>query len=85
VVRTLGQLEVDTECQGADEDPGVGEGGWGPKSRHLESRAKAGARWVIEVSAGWTSPSSRGLCGGHALILSTGIAAGNRNPRGYIG
>jgi hypothetical protein len=29
------------------------------------------ARLDIEVSAGWVSPSSRGLCGGHALLLST--------------
>jgi hypothetical protein len=30
---------------------------------------------VLEVSAGWVNPSSRGLCGGDALLLSTG--AGN--------
>jgi hypothetical protein len=48
--------------------------------RHLESRAKASARLVLEVSAGWASPSSRGLWGGDALLLSTG-AAGNRNLR----
>jgi hypothetical protein len=31
------------------------------------------------VSLGWLSPSSRGLLGGNALLISTG-AAGNRNP-----
>jgi hypothetical protein len=35
------------------------------KSRHLESRAKAAASVVIEVSAGWASPSS------HACGLAT--------------
>jgi hypothetical protein len=30
---------------------------------HLESRPKASARWVLEVSAGWASASSRGLWG----------------------
>jgi hypothetical protein len=34
--------------------------GWG--CRHLESRAKAEARLGLEVSTGWASPSSRGLC-----------------------
>jgi hypothetical protein len=51
----------------------------GLTSRHLESRAKASARLVLKVSAGWLSPSSRGLRGGDALLLSTG-AAGSRNP-----
>ena len=32
------------------------------KSRHLESRAKEEARMVLEVTVGWVSPSSRGLC-----------------------
>jgi hypothetical protein len=36
--------------------------------RHrLESRAKAASQLGIEVSAGWESPSSRGLWGGSAL------------------
>jgi hypothetical protein len=39
--------------------------------RHLESRPKASARLVLEASAGWASPSSRGLWGGDALLLST--------------
>jgi hypothetical protein len=39
------------------------------------SGPKASARLVLEVSAGWASPSSRGLWGGDALPL----AAGNRN------
>jgi hypothetical protein len=38
------------------------------ESRHLESRAQAAARLDIEVSAGWVSPSSRGLWGGDALL-----------------
>ena len=46
----------------------------GLESRHLESRAKASARLVLEVSAGWASPFSRGLCGGDVLLLSTGAA-----------
>jgi hypothetical protein len=29
------------------------------------------SRLVLEVSAGWASPSSRGLWGGEALLLST--------------
>jgi hypothetical protein len=37
----------------------------------LESRAKAEARLDLEVSAGWVNPSSRGLWGGDALLLST--------------
>jgi hypothetical protein len=44
--------------------------------RHLARRAKATARLDVEVSAGWASPSSRGLRGGHALLLSTGAGAG---------
>ena len=40
----------------------------GFESRHLESRAKAAPRLVLEWSAGWASPSSRGLCGGGAAI-----------------
>ena len=51
------------------------------ESCHLEGRHEAVARLVLEVSAGWVSPSSRGLRGGDALLLSTG-AAGSRNPRG---
>jgi hypothetical protein len=38
---------------------------------HLESRPKAAERLDLEVSEGWASPSSRGLCGGDALLLST--------------
>jgi hypothetical protein len=34
----------------------------------------------LGVSAGWVNPSSRGLWGGHALLLPTG-AAGNRKSR----
>ena len=41
---------------------------------HPETRAKA--RLDLEVCTGWASPSSRGLWGGGALLLSTG-AAGN--------
>jgi hypothetical protein len=41
------------------------------KSRHLESGAKTEARRVLEVSVRWVGPSSRGLWGGHALLLST--------------
>jgi hypothetical protein len=36
----------------------------------LESRAKAAARWDLYVSAGWVSPSSRGMWSGDALLLS---------------
>jgi hypothetical protein len=39
-----------------------------------ESRPKAAARLDFEVSAGWLRPSSRGLWGGDALLLSTGAA-----------
>ena len=39
----------------------------------------ANPRLHLEVSAGWAGLSSRGLWGGHALLLSTG-AAGNINP-----
>ena len=42
------------------------------KRRHLESRPKAAARSDLEVFAGWASPCSRGMWGGHALLLSTG-------------
>ena len=35
----------------------------------LESRAKAAARLDLEVSAGWVSPSSRGVMGGAMLCL----------------
>jgi hypothetical protein len=38
-----------------------------PESRHLESTPKASARLVIEVSARWSSASSRALWGGDAL------------------
>jgi hypothetical protein len=41
---------------------------WGLESRRLESRAKAAARLDFEVSAGWASPSPRGLWGGDALL-----------------
>jgi hypothetical protein len=44
------------------------------ESRHLEIRAQAAARLVLEVPAGWVSPSSRGLWGGDALLLSTDAA-----------
>jgi hypothetical protein len=50
-----------------------------PAQGRLESRAKEDARLDFEVFAGWVSPSSRGLWGGDALLLSTG-AAGNRVP-----
>jgi hypothetical protein len=43
----------------------------------------ASARLVLEVSAGWASSSSRGLCCGHALLLSTG-AAGTWNPETFM-
>jgi hypothetical protein len=46
------------------------EEGW--ESRHLESRPKAEARLDLEVSAGWTSLFYRSLCGGDALLVSTG-------------
>jgi hypothetical protein len=36
----------------------------------LERRPKAAARLGLEASTGWASPSSRGLWGGHALLLS---------------
>jgi hypothetical protein len=42
----------------------------GLESRHLESRLKAAARLALEVSAGWVIPSSRGLWGENALLLS---------------
>jgi hypothetical protein len=41
-----------------------------PQGRHLESRPKAEARLDLEVPAGRGSPSSRGLWGGEALLLS---------------
>jgi hypothetical protein len=44
--------------------------GCGLESRHLESRPKAAARLDLEASAGWASPSSRGLWSGDALMLS---------------
>ena len=47
--------------------PGWAEGE-GLESRHLESRPRASARLDIEVSAGWVSPSSRGLWRGDALL-----------------
>jgi hypothetical protein len=34
------------------------------------------ARLDLEVSAGWVSPSSRNLCGGDALLLSTKVKVG---------
>jgi hypothetical protein len=37
------------------------------ESRLLESRSKTEARLDLAESAGWVSPSSRGLWGGHAL------------------
>ena len=40
----------------------------------LESRDKAAARLDIDVSAGWASPSSRGLWGGDALLLSPRVS-----------
>jgi hypothetical protein len=44
-----------------------------------ESRPRVIARLDLEVSVGWAGPSSHGLCGGNALLLSTGVAvAGNR-------
>jgi pentatricopeptide repeat protein len=64
-----------TGCRGES----FGNNALGLESRHLESRPKAAARLVLEVSAGWPSSSSRGLWGGDALLLSTGRAA-NRNP-----
>jgi hypothetical protein len=51
----------------------------GLESRQLESRRKEAARLDLEVSAGWVSPSSRGLWGGDALLPST-RAAGYRMP-----
>ena len=42
----------------------------GLESRHLESRAKGAAGLDLEVSAGWVSSPSRGLWGGHGLLLS---------------
>jgi hypothetical protein len=56
----------------------LGAGVW--ESRHLESRPKASARSVLEVSAGWAIPSFCGLCGNHALLFPTG-ATGNRHPK----
>jgi hypothetical protein len=47
------------------------------ESRRLESRPKTEARLVLEVSAGWASPSSRGISG-EGLCVFTG--AGNPNP-----
>jgi hypothetical protein len=44
------------------------------KAADLDSRAKAAATLDLEVSVGWVSPSSLGLWGGHALLLSTGAA-----------
>jgi hypothetical protein len=38
-----------------------------PQSRHLESRPKAAARLVLDLSARRASPSSRGLWGGRAV------------------
>jgi hypothetical protein len=45
---------------------------WVKGRRHLESRAKAAARWDLEVSAGWASPYSRGLWGCNAPLLAIG-------------
>jgi hypothetical protein len=42
-----------------------------PRSRHLESRPQAAARLDLEVPAGWVRSSSRGLCCGNALLLTT--------------
>jgi hypothetical protein len=42
--------------------------------------AHAAARLALGGSAGWVSPSSRGLWGGDPLLLSNG-AAGNRIPK----
>jgi hypothetical protein len=43
------------------------------ESRHLESRPKASARLDLEVSAGWANPSSRGMWGGDAVLLSISL------------
>jgi hypothetical protein len=40
----------------------------------LGSGPKASARLGLEGSAGWASPSSRGVWGGDALLLSTEIS-----------
>jgi hypothetical protein len=58
---------------GAPPSPGLGFG------KLPESRPRVIARLDLEVSVGWAGPSSHGLCGGNALLLSTGVAvAGNR-------
>ena len=44
--------------------------GWGLESC-FESRALTDARLVLEVAAGWSIPSSRGLWGGDGLLIST--------------
>ena len=43
------------------------------RSAASKSRANAAARLDRDVSAGWASSSSRGLCGGNALLPSTGL------------
>jgi predicted Zn-dependent protease len=49
---------------------GAPRGSLGLERRHLESRAKAAAiLLVLEVPAGWASPSSRGLWGVATLCL----------------
>jgi hypothetical protein len=72
----LGKKRIQNRhCAGAGLRFGaLGDGVW-KESRHLESRPKAAAREDLEMSAGWASPSSRGLWGGDALLLSTGAAA----------
>jgi hypothetical protein len=54
--------------------------GHGKGLESLESRAKAAARLDLEVSTGWASPSSRGLWGGDALLLSTKVTVGVGEP-----
>jgi hypothetical protein len=51
---------------------------WGKSP--ARSRAKASARLVIQVSAGWTSPSSRACGVVTRFLLSTGRAAGKPKP-----
>jgi hypothetical protein len=52
--------------------------GWG-----LESRPKAAARLVLDVSAGGASPSSRGVWSGGVLLPSTRVLLGSRGPTLY--
>jgi hypothetical protein len=67
--------------------PGVAR--WGgrssplrPATLRVRKQTQAAARLDLDVSAGWASPSSRGMCGGDAMLFSTGAA--KPKPREHL-